>query len=177
MNISFHDTPSPYAVVTDIFDTRDLQTFQQIASQAPMGDSWIENKDMDQYAWKLYHQIYPTLDRKTQDRNNCLECSTDASFFRIQIKKLEPGFKRNRIHTDSDWKQFVTVVYLDGQGLGTKLYDSNEGDPVQVIPYVHNTGYSMIPNATSWHDFDHSADFTETRTTLMFILANRGFYK
>lgn len=186
MNIIYSNNPNPHAIISNIFTDSEISSIAEYTRSLNNNESLWLFADcpvwelLQDKAWEIFDKVYPSLDKiTTQERNNILTCSESDSFFRIEVKKLEPGFNHSHPHTDSPWKQFVTVLYIDGQGNGTKLYRSGEAGekPVKVVPWKINTGYCAIPNEINWHDFDHPATFTEPRTTINLLLANKKWYK
>jgi hypothetical protein len=179
-----HTEPSPYMLLDKVFSVSDYNKVLEFANTGEYGDNFLtcdcelftmlQNK-----AWDLFNQLYPELSSVTNDKfSNDVDAKGNNSFFRILIKKLPPGWKRNRIHRDSAWKQLVVVIYLSDQGIGTKIYaNNNEDSLVTTLPFEPNTGYATIPNKTNWHDFDHPATFDKDRITLMFVMADKRYYK
>jgi hypothetical protein len=184
MKIDFVDDKTySYVTIQNVFESKEFDLIKNYAKEFKPGDHFLNCKNehfdlLQEKAWKIHSEIFDTLLSKT-DRplNPYIKDKQRSSFFRIQLKRLRPGFTRNRIHRDSDWKQFVVVIYLSDQGTGTKLYkENNPSSHYKTIPFEPNSAYAHIPCSQSWHDFDHSIKFDKDRLSIMFILTDTRWY-
>lgn len=176
--------PSPYVLLDSPFSDDEYKKVLAAAEVFPTGDFTLTCEHdlfsmLQDKAWEIFENVYPTLDRATDGKfKEMYEKDGRDSFFKVMIKRLPPGFKRNRIHRDAEWKQLVVVIYLSDEGEGTKIYASEHVDSlVTTLPFKVNTGYATIPNETNWHDFDHSEQFNKDRITVMFMMADKRYYK
>ena len=183
-NVTLHTDPSPYVLIEDVFSADDYKNVLEFAKTLRYGDNLL-NLDCNLFsmlqnkAWKMFAEIYPELSQVTDGIfSNVTDAQGTDSFFRILIKKLAPGFDGHMIHRDAQWKQMVVVVYLNEQGMGTKLYSEDDAASlVKTLPFKPNTAFATIPNQTNWHDYEHPATFDEDRLTLMFMMADKRYYK
>lgn len=182
LSIKHTDTPSPYSTIERVFCDDELKEIIEFVDTFQPGDHWLHAGHepftmLQDKAWEIFNDVYPDL-KDTPDKLNNMNVSENDSFFRIQLKRLEPGFERNRIHRDSEWKQLVVVIYLSTEGDGTVLYKENDPTTViKTIPFKQNSAYAHIPCDKSWHDFSHSSKYNKDRISIMFLLANKRFYK
>ena len=174
----------PYALIDEVFTASELYKILKDTFSYETGDYFLHSSNTNwelyqEKAWEIHDKVFNELFKLTENPNNkYLKLENRTSFFRIQLKKLAPGFERNRIHTDSDWKQLVVVIYVSEEGEGTKLYKENdETTHYKTIPFKQNTAYAHIPCEQSWHDFEHPAIYKSDRTSLMFLLADTRYYK
>lgn len=176
------DTLSPYSTIEKVFDEEELKEMLEFVDTFQSGDHWLHAGHepfvmLQDKAWEIFNDVYPDL-KGTPDKLNNMKVSENDSFFRIQLKRLRPGFERNRIHRDSDWKQLVVVIYLSTEGEGTTLYKENDPTTkIKTIPFKQNTAYAHIPCDKSWHDFSHPSKYDKDRITIMFLLAHKRYYK
>lgn len=149
---------------------------------ADHGDYWItcyddQNKQLQEHAKKLW-RVRKKLVPHTPDMLNILNCNKNDSFFRIMVKVMDPGTSHHEIHTDANWKQMTTIVYISPEGLGTLFYKGpNEKDFVKEVRWKQNLAYSFIPANNSWHNFKHLDGMKDKRIVLMFTLCNKTFYR
>lgn len=175
----------PYAMIENVFNEHELIDVLDFVKDRDRGDKWLDSSCGDmwhllqQKAWDIHDALYDVMKEKTVNPiNPHVNEEGRNSFFRIQLKRLEPGFERNAIHRDSEWKQFVVVTYLSDEGDGTYLYKENDPSThYKTIPFVKNNAYAHIPCEKSWHDFAHPEHYKDDRISIMFLLADTRYYK
>ena len=184
MKIDFNDNERhPYAMIYDVFSEEDFNDILKHAYTLNNGETIPDETDpyWDKYqdkAAEIYDSVFDTLFKLTRNPiNKYINDKNRKSKFRIQFTVLQPGFIRNRIHRDADWKQLAIVVYFSDVGIGTMLYKENDPDThYHTVPLVSNTAFCHIPSETSWHDFEHPDCYKEKRITLMFLLVDEEDY-
>ena len=173
--------PYPYLEYYDFFSQEELTAILDQANQYDEIDRYlnISNTDekffmsMQDKAWSIAdnynvlkeHTVYPH-NRYSSDPADC--------YFKIHLKKLKPGFSYP-IHADSHTKHMTTVFYIGETGKGTDIYD-NDQNWHSNITWEQNKGYSFIPHVHSHHSYEHPADFSESRITIMFLYQSKYFY-
>ena len=174
-----------YAFFNNVLEEDIRKNILDYAETVTNDDTWIDCSYQDWHAlqdtaWAVYEKVFHKLLAICDNPLNPYldDFNSWNSFFRIQLKRVKPGFVRNNIHRDSDWKQMAVVIYLSNEGEGTKLYKTNDPSSYfHTVPFIPNTGIAHIPSETSWHDYDHNNKFTSDRITLMFLMADKRFYK
>lgn len=174
--------PFPHVISDSLFNEDEYQRVLEFFDHLDTGDHWLTAAHdlfevFQDRAWSLF-PLYKILLKDTHRPLNKRPVSEADSFFRIHAKKWNPGQHHGKLHRDSSWKQMSTVVYVGNCGVGTKIYSGpKELTPNKIIDWKPNRAMTFIPNQDSWHDFGHPADSTSHRLSLIFLLANKKYYK
>ena len=173
--------PFPYLEYFNFFTDQELEQILNQSNRAEEIDQCLSlsNTDKDFFvlmqdkAWTIAKD-YNILLEHTPHPHNKTSAKPEDCYFKIQLKKLKPGFSY-RIHADSHTKHMTSVFYISDTGKGTDVYD-NDKNWHSNITWKKNKGYSFIPHVHSYHSYEHPIDFIEPRITIMFIYQNKRFY-
>jgi len=176
--------PFPHFIHDDFFKEELLSYIYNKYKDQDHGDKWLTaddaflNNALQEIAYETLFPVKELLDNCVSNAKNKHTCNLNDSFFRILIKVMDPGTSHHSIHTDADWKQLTTIVYISNQGTGTKFYKGNTPESFATeVEWKQNRGYSFVPSKTSWHNFEHAENATEKRIVVMFTLANKRYHR